>query len=491
LPVTFDAEDESSKMREKTLYSELLHYDEKDIYPFHMPGHKRNPTFSAGFFPVAQDITEITGFDDLHHPEGIIKEAQEYAVQLYGSRRVFFSVNGSTAGILAAVSAAVREGGKILAARNSHKSFYHAMYLRNLEPIYVYPEIDEMTGISGSILPSEIERQLRENDGIEAVFITSPTYDGVVSDVKRIAEIAHRHGVPLIVDEAHGAHFVFSDYFPESSVSAGADAVIHSIHKTLPSMTQTAVLHLCSDRIPEDRIVRFMSIYQTSSPSYILMASLDRCFHFLGSEGADFFKTYTERLAGWRSRLGEFENVRLLDFETSFEGGEKFYDYDRSKILLSTSSVGMRGNRLLKILHEKYGVELEMASSDYVTALTSPADTEEGFERLYRAVAEIDRAAGTGNHRGEKDSRFIEDRPVKIMNPGEAPERKTVTIPLCESVGKISAEFMYIYPPGIPLLVPGEQISLQFVQNMRRYIAEEMNVSGLKDCTGEYIDCVL
>ena len=478
-------------MREKTLYSELQHYDEKDIYPFHMPGHKRNPTFSAGFFPVAQDITEITGFDDLHHAEGIIKEAQEYAAQLFSSRRVFFSVNGSTAGILAAVSAAVKNGGKILAARNSHKSFYHAMYLRNLEPVYVYPEIDEETGISGSILPSEVERLLEENDDIEAVFITSPTYDGVVSDVHKIAGIAHDHGVPLIVDEAHGAHFNFSDYFPESAVNAGADAVIHSIHKTLPAMTQTAVLHVCSDRIPEDRIVRFMSIYQTSSPSYILMASLDRCFRFLGREGEDFFKMYTERLVRWRDRLGEFENIRLLHFATSFEGGEKIYDYDRSKILLSTSSVGMGGNRLLKILHEEYGVELEMAASDYVTALTSPADTEEGFERLYGAVREIDRAAGTDNHRGEKGSRFIEDRPVKIMNPGEALESKTVTIPLCESVGKISAEFMYIYPPGIPLIVPGEQISLQFVQNMRRYIAEEMNVSGLKDCTGEYIDCVL
>ncbi|MBP3206616.1 MAG: aminotransferase class I/II-fold pyridoxal phosphate-dependent enzyme [Blautia sp.] len=478
-------------MREKTLYSELLHYDEKDIYPFHMPGHKRNPTFSAGFFPVAQDITEITGFDDLHHAEGIIKEAQEYAAQLYGSRRVFFSVNGSTACILAAVSAAVKNGEKILAARNSHKSFYHAMYLRNLDPVYIYPEIDEETGISGSILPFEVEKLLEENEGVEAVFITSPTYDGVVSDVRKIAEIVHRYGVPLIVDEAHGAHFAFSDYFPESAVNLGADAVIHSIHKTLPAMTQTAVLHLCSDRIPEDRIVRFMSIYQTSSPSYPLMASLDRCFRFLGSEGKGCFREYAERLERWRNRLGEFNNIRLLHFVTSFEGGEKFYDFDRSKILLSTSSAGMRGNRFLKILHEEYGVELEMAASDYVTALTSPLDTEEGFERLYRAVREIDRAAVNVDFKRENVCRFIEERPVKILNPSEALEGKTVTVRLNESIGKISAEFMYIYPPGIPLLVPGEQISLQFVQNMRRYIAEEMNVSGLKDCTGEYIDCVL
>ena len=478
-------------MREKTLYSELLHYHEKDIYPFHMPGHKRNPTFSAGFLPVEQDITEITGFDDLHHAEGMIKDAEEYAAKLYGSKRVFFSVNGSTACILAAVSAAVKDGGKILAARNSHKSFYHALYLRNLEPVYIYPEIDEETGISGSILPSETERLLQENKDIEAVFITSPTYDGVVSDVRKIAEISHKYGVPLIVDEAHGAHFAFSDYFPESAVNAGADAVIHSIHKTLPSMTQTAVLHLCSERMPEDRVVRFMSVYQTSSPSYPLMASLDRCFRFLGSEGEDLFHGYTERLARWRNRLGEFKNVRLLHFETSFDGGKKVFDYDRSKILLSTSSAGMRGNRLLRILHEEYGVELEMAASDYVTALTSPADTEKGFERLYKAVKEIDEAAGSADYGKEKSSRYSPEKPVKIMNPSEALEGKAVTVPLGESVGKTSAEFMYIYPPGIPLLVPGEQISLQFVQNMRRYIAEDMNISGLKDCAGESIDCVL
>ena len=212
-----------------------------------MPGHKRNRASSADDFLFERDITEISGFDNLHHAEGILKEAQEYAAQIYGTKKCFFSVNGSTAALLAAVSASVNKGGKILVARNCHKAVYHAIYLRELVPTYIYPQSDNDLGINGSISVSRVERYLEENPKIEAVLITSPTYDGVVSDVRKIAETAHKHGIPLIVDEAHGAHFRFSDYFPVSAADLGADVVIQSFHKTLPAMTQTAVLHLCSD----------------------------------------------------------------------------------------------------------------------------------------------------------------------------------------------------------------------------------------------------
>ena len=184
--------------------------------------------------------------------------------------KVFFSVNGSTAGILTAISASVKKGGQILVARNCHKAVYHAIYLRELVPTYIYPQSDNDLGINGSISVSRVERYLEENPKIEAVLITSPTYDGVVSDVRQIAEAAHKHGIPLIVDEAHGAHFRFSDYFPVSATDLGADVVIQSFHKTLPAMTQTAVLHLCSERVSEKLIRRFLGIYETSSPSIYL-----------------------------------------------------------------------------------------------------------------------------------------------------------------------------------------------------------------------------
>ena len=266
------------------LYKELENYGNSDFYPFHMPGHKRNKACVEGDFPIERDITEIDGFDDLHHSEGILLEAQNALSRLYGTKRSFFSVNGSTAGLLAAISASVKKGGRILTARNCHKAVYHAIYLRDLVPTYIYPQSDSDLGINGAISVSRVERYLEENPKIEAVLITSPTYDGVVSDVRQIAEAAHKHGIPLIVDEAHGAHFRFSDYFPVSATDLGADVVIQSFHKTLPAMTQTAVLHLCSERVSEKLIRRFLGIYETSSPSYILMSSLDACVAKLEKE---------------------------------------------------------------------------------------------------------------------------------------------------------------------------------------------------------------
>ena len=269
------------------LYKELELYGKKDYYPFHMPGHKRNAAVISTDFPFERDITEIDGFDNLHHPEGLILEAQKRAADLYGSKECFFSVNGSTAALLSAVSACVTRGGQILMARNCHKAVYHAVYLRDLKPTYVYPHLEHELGINGGITPSRVKRALEENPDIEAILITSPTYDGVVSDVAGISRIAGEYHIPLIVDEAHGAHFCFSDYFPVSAVELGADIVIQSIHKTLPSMTQTAVLHRCSDRVSSDMLKRFMGIYQSSSPSYILMASIDACMDKIEKDGQE------------------------------------------------------------------------------------------------------------------------------------------------------------------------------------------------------------
>ena len=501
------------------LYKKLYHYNEKDIYPFHMPGHKRNQAFDYGFIPVRQDITEITDFDDLHHAEGIILEAEQFAAGLFGSREVFFSVNGSTAAVLASVSAAVKKSGKILVSRNCHKSLYHALYLRDIEPVYIFPETDEETGIACSIDPEEVERRLCENSDVEAVFITSPTYEGIVSDIRSIAVSAHRHGIPLIVDEAHGAHFVFSDYFPESAVSCGADLVIQSIHKTLPSLTGTAVLHRCSDRVSRDLISRFMSIYQTSSPSYPIMAGMDRCFHFLKEQGKDSFEVFTDRLENLRQGLKSLDNICLLDYfgnkcqksrqqkknhrgvtlEAHKESVSKgmIFDFDRSKVLLTAAKWRTGGPELLRIFHDRYRIEPEMAARWYVLCLTAVGDTEEGFRRLYDACADMDKSfgaeAGTCLYAEENADNEIKNRiftePVRMMSISEALDSEHSAVPLEQSAGRTAAEFVYLYPPGIPLIVPGEQISLQFVHDLKGYFAENMNITGLKDSTGSTIEC--
>ena len=474
------------------LYKELEKYSQKDDYPFHMPGHKRNKRSVDGEFPFERDITEIEGFDNLHHPEGILKHAQEAAAELYGSLECFYSINGSTAALLAAVSSCVKKGGQILMARNWHKAVYHAVYLRELKPVYIYPHIEHELEINGGITPSRVKRILEANSDIEAILITSPTYDGVVSDVAGIARIAREHNIPLIVDEAHGAHFQFSDYFPVSAVKLGADLVVQSLHKTLPSMTQTALLHRCSDRVSSDMLRRFMGIYQTSSPSYILMASMDACMDKMARDGEAMFREFTKNLRNTRERLEKCRYIRLGTADMIGNAG--IFDFDRSKLLFFTKGTSLNGNRLHEILRKEFHLQMEMESEHYVTAITSVGDTEEGFERLCSAIEEIDRRESLKIRDEENEGLFQEVSPYmhmkQMMVISEAVDARRGRCLLEESIGKISAEFVYLYPPGIPILVPGEQITGQFVRNVRRYMEQGLDLQGLSDYTNKTI-CVV
>lgn len=474
------------------LYRALEIYSQEDYYPFHMPGHKRNPDTVNTDLPFDRDITEIDGFDNLHHPEGILKKAQETAASVYDTKECYYSVNGSTAALLAAVSAAVPRNGQILVARNCHKAVYHALYLRNLIPTYVYPQMDPKWWINGGISSDKVERALAENPEIKAVLLTSPTYDGVVSDIEKIAEIVHRYEIPLIVDEAHGAHFHFSNYFPTSAAELGADLVIQSFHKTLPSMTQTAVLHNCSDRVDSRLIRRFMGIYQSSSPSYILMASMDACMEKMSSDGNEMFREFTKILEKARRRLSECKYIRLVSPEIGTAG---VFDYDRSKLLFSTRYASMTGSELAQILLEKYHIQVEMETEHYVLALAAVGDSREGFERLCQAIEEIDQEEA----QKKKEKRETEEPKAgrtaytslsQFMSITEAMESESEIRKLEESVGRISAEFGYLYPPGIPLIVPGEQITGQFIRNMRIYMEEGLYLQGLEDYTNETIRVV-
>ena len=278
-------------MKGKTLGGCLTEYADGGYYPYHMPGHKRMGTLGGSFSEalaasVRYDITEIDGFDDLHDPEGVLREAQLRAAALYGADACYYSVNGSTAGILTAVSAAVPEGGKIIMARNCHKAAYHSVYLRRLEPVYLYPGTVGDTQLAAPVTAEQVEEALKDNPDAKAVLIVSPTYDGVTADVERISEAVHRRNIPLIVDAAHGAHFGFHPGFPESPVRLGADLTVVSLHKTMPCPTQTALLLSRGSRVPEERIRLFERIYQTSSPSYLLMAAMDECISEVQRKGA-------------------------------------------------------------------------------------------------------------------------------------------------------------------------------------------------------------
>ena len=445
---------------------------QSDVYPFHMPGHKRQ---LSGFFPYELDITEIEGFDNLHHAKGLLFEAQQYAAQMYQSRKAYYLVNGSTCGILAAISAATTKGGRVLVARNCHKAVYNAIYLRGLKAEYVYPVATHYE-IQGQIQAADVERKLVEKPDIQAIVITSPTYDGLVSDIRAIADLAHTHGIPLIVDEAHGAHLGLDEAFPDNATVLGADAVIMSVHKTLPAPTQTALLHLCSDRINVTKMEKFLGIYETSSPSYVLMAGIEESLRLADEARGAQMKEYVRRLQIFREKMRRLTILRVPD-RADFTG-EEAYAYDIGKLLLVTNGA-IPGKVLQEKLLKQYGLQMEMSSGNYVLAMTSFMDTEEGLERLADALLEIDATLTVTDQREMFSPEKIYRQPKKAMEIDEVQDGESTSVAFSEAEGRICADYIYLYPPGIPVIVPGEVLDQQTLTVIETCQKMELDVEGL------------
>ncbi|MCI9136159.1 MAG: aminotransferase class V-fold PLP-dependent enzyme [Lachnospiraceae bacterium] len=470
------------------LDTRLQSYAKSDYYPFHMPGHKRASLEFPN--PYTVDITEIEGFDNLHHAEGILREAQARAAEVYNAKKTFYLINGSTSGILSAISAALPKRGTLLMSRNSHKAAYHAAYLRELETIYLLPLMTEF-GISGSVPPSHVEQALNDFPQVGCVFITSPTYDGVVSDIQAIADIVHARNIPLIVDEAHGAHFTFSKEFPSSALACGADLVIQSLHKSLPCLTQTALLHVNSSRVDLDLLKRFLGIYQTSSPSYLLMASMEQCIRLMKEEGITRMNDFTRLLRHFYKKTADLSHLQIFNkFSCS---PDACFDQDMSKILISVGSTGLTGKELYDLLLQKYHLQMEMSSGHYVTALSSMMDTEAGFQRLLFALEEIDRKYFLPEPDREH-TLFTSDMIYQIPKPGmsisQAIEQHTEILSLKASTGHISQEYIYLYPPGIPLVAPGEIMTGKLLGTIAQCQKQGLSVEGLSDMAGSRIKVV-
>lgn len=469
------------KSEKFSLRERLLAYAASDYYGFHMPGHKRRPGGLGE--PYRIDITEIHGFDDLHHPrkEGVLVKAQERAAHLYGAEETHFLINGSTAGILSAVSACTRFGGRLLMSRNSHRSAYHGAELRNLKLWYLYPQLVDSLWINGGILPSDVENSLREHPEIEAVFITSPTYEGICSDVKSIAGICHIHEVPLIVDQAHGAHFPFSGYFPEDALRAGADLVIQSVHKTLPALTQTALLHVQGKLVDRERLRHYLSVYQSSSPSYVLMASIDSCMEWLETSGKDSVEEYTERLEGFRESCRDLRELKLLGKEILGKGA--VHDFDNSRLVVFAEHGSITGEEISKWLRERHHLEMEMTAAHYVTGISSAADDEEAFARLSRGLHEMDEELG--KRENQRTVYMIKSRGISgiqaVMPPGMAQEREKEWVEIKRAGDRITGAYLYVYPPGIPLAVPGERLTKSVCGQIESCLAAGQELQGLDE----------
>jgi arginine/lysine/ornithine decarboxylase len=446
--------------------------------------------------PYAIDITEIPGFDNLHQPEGVLLSLSQRISQLYGSGKAYPLVNGSTAGILAGISAAVNRGDKILLVRNAHKSVYHAVILMGLVPVYCYPQKVEGTTLYGGILPEKIEEALITDEEIRLVVITSPTYEGVVSDIRAISEIVHRHGALLLVDEAHGAHFGFHEGFPESSVTLGADLVIQSLHKTLPALTQSAVLH-SNNNCLNDKIEKYLAIYESSSPSYLLLAGMENCVQILEEKTKELFDAYDKKLNRFYQSMMQLKRLRLMTQEVV--GRHGIYALDRSKLIIYDLEKKVTGHQLQELLYKNYHIVMEMEAPEYVLGMTSICDTAEGFDRLERALLEIDRELDSACGAVETYKMYpVKEKmskigtelpssyiPVQAMLPAMAWDVPTELIEFSESAGRISANFLCLFPPGSPILVPGEVIDSRLIQYIEQVKQEGISVTGL---TGENKD---
>lgn len=465
-----------------SLYDKLVEYSRSSFYGFHMPGHKRNTDLMGDILPYALDITEIDGFDDLHHAEDILLSLERRLSELYGTEKSWLLINGSTAGILASIMGTVREGDHVLVARNCHRSVYHGLMMSRAIPVYLYPDLCADAPVSGCISPEQVEEALTKDPKIKAVILTSPTYEGIVSDVRRICEAAHGRHIPVIVDEAHGAHLGFHPAFPESAVLQGADLVVQSLHKTLPAMTQTAVLHRQGDWIDSSRVKRFLDIVQTSSPSYVLMASADVCVSMLEERGAVLFSAYVDRLLRVRAKLGQMKALRLFsppDQEISkivvLTDGARFMDDAQSPL----PGQRLTGQALADLLRVRYKIEIEMASLSYIVAMTSIADTQDGFDRLRDALLAIDGELAVHSRSADHALADILRHEKRVRLPmEEALDRKSAAVPLPKACGRVSGRFVYMYPPGVPYLIPGEEIDALTVQGLEKLMEQGVVFHG-------------
>lgn len=423
-----------------------------DKYPFHMPGHKRNEKF--GITGSEIDITEIDGFDNLHAPNGVIADTENRLKKIYKSKRSFISVNGSTAGILAGIHAVCDRGDTVIVARNCHKSVFNACMLLELNVKYIEPEFDYTNGYYTSVAQRTVDEALRNVKNAKAIIITCPTYEGFISRIKC--------DIPIITDAAHGAHLGLG-YFPEYPKS---DIVISSLHKTLPSLTQTAVVNVYNEKYIKG-VKRYMDIFQTTSPSYVLMNSIDLCCNYIENNPLDFGIFY-ERLCDLR--LAETNNLRIQ------------YTDDISKIVLSCANTDISGIELADKFRNEYNIEPEYASERYVLFMATIGDTQEGLNALKSAIEKIDEELLSTY------CEIIKKPPVSSDITKICISSEYEACSLMDSAGRISNEFVFAYPPGIPIITPNEVISQKAVEYIA--LASEKGVNILSD-SGEVPNKIL
>lgn len=470
-----------------------MEYVNNNTIPFHVPGHKKGVGMAKKFLDfvgknvLSMDVTVFEQVDSLHKPTGPIKEAQELAAEAFGADATFFCIHGTSGAIQAMILSVIGENEKIIVPRNIHKSVTSGIILSGAIPVYMQPEVDKNIGVALNVTPETVEKALRENPDAKAVLIINPTYYGVSTDIVKIAEIVHDYGAILMVDEAHGPHLKFNEKLPISAMEAGADICAQSTHKIIGSMTQSSMLQVKSERIDVNRVKQVMSLLQTTSPSYILLASLDVARMQMVTEGKKLLDE-TIKLAEYARK--EINNINgLYCFGEEIVGKDGAYDFDPTKITITAKGLGISGHQLERILAEKYYIQPELSDMYNVLCVFSIGDTKEKVDYLLRALREISDELYKDDIEISK-AIDIPEIPEQIITPRYAFGCSTISLPLQESIGQISAEFLLAYPPGIPILCPGERITMEIVEYVNKMKEANLSIQGTEDPEVNYIKIV-
>ncbi|EPZ52813.1 aminotransferase class I/II-fold pyridoxal phosphate-dependent enzyme [Alicyclobacillus acidoterrestris] len=478
---------------ETPLFTALKDHIARDPIQFHIPGHKRgrgmNNVFRdfIGTNALEMDLINIAPLDDLHHPTGPIKAAQELAASAFRADSTFFSVQGTSSAIVAMIMSAVKPGDKILVPRNIHKSVLTALIITGAHPIFLHPKLDETFGIAHGLSVESIKDALTQHSDIRAVLVTNPTYFGVACDLKRIVEISHAFGVPVLVDEAHGTHTYFHDSLPLSAMAAGADIAATSVHKLGGSLVGASILNVRSGIIDPLHVQVIMSMLTTTSTSYLMLASLDAARQDLVLHGRERFERAIQMANRIRDEINGIPGLRCLDKRVLQDSAT--YQIDATKLTISVKDLGIRGYDVELMLRKEFNIEVELSDLYNILCIFTGSETENDMAQLVRGLRFI--AEGFSKYsRTPEVSVKLPPLPVLQITPREAFYAKTKRVRLSEAVGETIAETIMVYPPGIPILLPGEMVTQEAIDFTEENLRAGLPVQGTDDPEIQYVKVV-
>ncbi|MCL0107660.1 aminotransferase class I/II-fold pyridoxal phosphate-dependent enzyme [Peptococcaceae bacterium] len=475
------------------LIDALKEYCDKNKIAFHIPAHRQGKSISSAMVDLGKeifkyDLTEVHGLDDLHSPKGVIAQAQKLAARAFGSKESYFLVNGSSSGIETMIlSVCSKEEDILLVPRHAHRSVLSGIILSGAFPVYIYPEIIDEFNIAGFVSIEEVKKELEYYENVKAIFMLTPTYYGIATCLDELSTVAHKKEIPLLVDEAHGAHFYFNDSMPKGALKSGADLVVQSLHKTASALTQASILHLNSNRININKLKWCLQMLQTTSPSYILMASLDAARNHMVVNGRELLTKSLEVARKLRKKLSSIKGIEILSNHHL-----KNYDIlslDETRIVIKVTGIGITGYQTAELLSEDYNIEVEMADSCNIVVLLGLDASFDDADALYRALLDIKERFSTFKAKSMPKIMRL-PKPVVVITPRKAFMSSSKTVALEESLGEVSACSIAVYPPGIPAICPGEIITEEVLEYLLEVRERGLHIQCSCDSTLKTIDIV-